>query len=451
LKAGFVGFGEINTPREVIEEKCSLSAGIIKGLGIDLINAGTVSDDSEGAQAAEAEKKLKNEEFDFLIVCIAGWIPSYTVLEVVNDLKQTPILLWGLTGTFSNGRLLTTAAQAGTSALLRPLRDLGYKVGFVYDSPKCGVKTDKILSFAKAAHAVKKLRKSKIGMMGYRDMRLYGTMYDGVSLKKKIGTEIEFFEMLEVVQRMESIGGTAINEVVNGIKCKWDFAKEPDEKVMEKGAAIYLAIKGIIDNKGYDGISLIDVDGMKKLLNFPPAMVFMLISNELDKCTVPENDALGAVTQLINKYATGQISAYMEFYEFMDDRVLMGVPDFIPGEITEGKIRVLPTGFGEFDEGLLNISEAKTGQVTLSRLACKDGEYEMHITTGMAVLPGRWEEVGWKPPTPQLPSLEIVLDIPVEDFADEVMSQHYIITYGDNADVLKNICKLLDIAIVRER
>ena len=71
---------------------------------------------------------------------------------------------------------------------------------------------------------------------------------------------------------------------------------------------------------------------MKKLLNFPPAMVFMLISNELGMCTVPENDALGAVTQLINKYATGQIAAYMEFYEFMDDRVLMGVPDLFRGK-----------------------------------------------------------------------------------------------------------------------
>ena len=230
LKAGFVGFGEINTPREVIEDKCILSAEIIKGLGIDLINAGTVSDDIEGAQAAEAEKKLNNEDFDFLIVCIAGWIPSHTVLEVINDLKQTPILLWGLAGTYSDGRLLTTAAQAGTSALLRPLRDMGYKVEFIYDSPKCKTKTEKILSFAKAAHAVKKLRKSKIGMMGYRDMRLYGTMYDGISLKKKIGTEIEFFEMLEVVNKMESIGRADIDGLVNEIKSEWDFSKEQTKK-----------------------------------------------------------------------------------------------------------------------------------------------------------------------------------------------------------------------------
>jgi len=29
-----------------------------------------------------------------------------------------------------------------------------------------------------------------------------------------------------------------------------------------------------------------------------------------------------------------------------------------------------------------------------------------------------------------------------------VMGQHYILTYGDNTEVLKDICKLLDITII---
>lgn len=34
----------------------------------------------------------------------------------------------------------------------------------------------------------------KVGMAGYRDMNLYGTLYDGLSLKQKTGVEIETFE-----------------------------------------------------------------------------------------------------------------------------------------------------------------------------------------------------------------------------------------------------------------
>ncbi|NSW92803.1 MAG: hypothetical protein HPY74_19545 [Firmicutes bacterium] len=72
-------------------------------------------------------------------------------------------------------------------------------------------------------------------------------------------------------------------------------------------------------------------------------------------------------------------------------------------------------------------------------------EYTMHIVTGTAVEPGSWEEVGWEPPVPQLLSLEVMLDTAINDFAQKVLSQHYIVTYGDNTEMLKDICKLMDI------
>ena len=48
---------------------------------------------------------------------------------------------------------------------------------------------------------------------------------------------------------------------------------------------------------------------MKKLLGFPPAPVFMLLSDISGVCTIPENDCLGNVTQLMVKYITGQAAA----------------------------------------------------------------------------------------------------------------------------------------------
>jgi L-fucose isomerase-like protein len=138
----------------------------------------------------------------------------------------------------------------------------------------------------------------------------------------------------------------------------------------------------------------------------------------------------------------------MEFYEFMEDRVLLGVPDYVPSEIVEGPVRVTVTSFGLFGEGVLNISKVKTGRVTLCRLSSTGDKYIMHMVTGKAVEPRRWEEAGWKPPAPQLPSLEVILDVPVEEFAEKVLSQHYIISYGDNTALLKDLCKLLDVKII---
>ena len=44
-------------------------------------------------------------------------------------------MLWGLTGEYVEGRLVTTADQAGTTALRDTLDGLGFRFKYVYDTP----------------------------------------------------------------------------------------------------------------------------------------------------------------------------------------------------------------------------------------------------------------------------------------------------------------------------
>lgn len=216
---------------------------------------------------------------------------------------------------------------------------------------------------------------------------------------------------------------------------------------MRRAAGYFLAVDALIRERGYDGISLKDVDGMKRLLGFPPAPVFMLLSDLSGVCTVPENDCLGSITQLMVKYLTGQCAMYLEFYEFFTDRVLAGVPDYIPAETTEGTVTVMPAAFGELSEGILNVSKVKTGELTLCRLSSVGDRYVMHMVRGFGKTPRKWEEAGWTQPAPQLPGLEIMLD-DVEDFAEKVIGQHYIISYGNNTAELRALCDMLGIKVI---
>jgi L-fucose isomerase-like protein len=147
------------------------------------------------------------------------------------------------------------------------------------------------------------------------------------------------------------------------------------------------------------------------------------------------------------KYATGQCGAYLEFYEFFEDGVLAGVPDYVPREVVDGEVTVMPAAFGELSEGILNVSKVKVGELTMCRLTCIDGEYYMHMVNGFGKTPPKWEEAGWTQPAPQLPGLEIELD-DVPDFADKVMCQHYIIAYGDQRELVENLCQILGIEVI---
>ena len=447
MRIAFAGFGEVNTPVEIIERKCSKALSDLKASGVEIFSRYPITDDYEEKDVNGAIDYFSGKDFDCLVLCVAGWIPTHAVIKVAEKFRHIPMVLWGLCGWIEDGRIVTTADQAGTTALRKTMKDLGYKFKYIYDIIGKKSRVDEVLTFCRASSAFASLRSAKIGQMGFRDMHLYGTLFDGTSLKRTVGPEIECFEMLEVVQRAEKVTDAQIDGVINTTVKSWEFKKQPDMAIVRRGVSYYLALKEIIDERGYVAVSLKDVDGMKKLLGFPPAMIFMLLADREGLCTIPENDCLGNVTQAVIKSLTGQIAAYLEFYEFFEDGVLAGVPDYVPAEIVDGKVTVSPEAFGLLSQGVLNVSKVKTGVVTMCRLAFEDGRYVMHTVLGEAVTPQKWEEAGWAQPAPQLPALKVLLS-DTEDFADKVMCQHYIISYGDNRKLISDFCAIAGIDVI---
>jgi len=64
------------------------------------------------------------------------------------------------------------------------------------------------------------------------------------------------------------------------------------------------------------------------------------------------------------------------------------------------------------------------------------------------VAPRRRETAGWEQLAPQLPGLEVILDDLVEASAQKVLSQHYILAYGDHRGQLIDLCELLGVEVV---
>jgi len=450
IKAGFVGFGEVFSPRDLIEQKVAAAEQALLERNIELVRTAPVSDDPQGLDEARAIEELSREDFDLLVTCVAGWIPSQTPINVMSAFAHKPMVLWGLTGHMEGDRLITTADQAGTTALRDPMDALGFNFKYVYDRIDAPLAAaDRVLNIGKAARAISLLKKAKVGMMGYRDMHLYATLVDGVSLRRVVGPEVEVFEMLEIVQSMEKVEQEAIAQVIDELRDEWTFAEPVTDDALEKGIRMYLSLMDKVHERKYEAISLVDVFGVKKLLQFPPALVLQLLVDKGGVASIPENDGLGAITQLIIRYLTGQVGAYLEFYEFFADRLLMGVPDYVPSAIVNGPVTVRPwPGFGGLGDGILNVSKVKTGPSTICRLASRGDKYRMHIATGEAVSPRSWEEAGWEPPAPQLPSVEFAIDGSVDDFAQKVLGQHYIIAYGDHRELLEDFCRMLSIEVI---
>ena len=449
VRAGFVGFGEVNTPREFIVGRCAKAADELRKRGVELMETSPVCDDPAGENVGRAIRELAAGTFDALVLCVAGWIPSWAVVKVAEPFRHKPILLWGLSGWRENGHFVTTADQAGTTALRAPLAEMGCRIKYLVNFKDSEPRYDEAAAFLRAASASGSMRSAFIGMSGYRDMRLYGTLYDGVLLKKLVGAEIEHFDLLEIVKLEKSVSAEEIAAGTKHIRDNWRFVREPQPGTIENAVRLALAFRRKIEERKYDAFSFCDVDGVKKLLKFAPAGAMTLLHDLLDIPSVPENDCYGAVTEVIIHRLTGSAPGYLEFYEFTEKSALMGVPDYVPVSMTDGGVTVMPNAFGSFGEGLLNVSKLRTGEVTIARLAGTDGTLAMHVAHGTAVTPEKWEEAGWAPPAPQLPSLEVILDGGSEAFLDNVMGQHYIVAYGDWRGQLAEYCAINGIKLVK--
>ena len=446
---GFVCFGEINTPHERLVLKHDEAIEALKKLEYDFIDAGVVIDDPGYGTADAASAVLQGRDMAALIVCVAGWVPTHAVIRVIDRFRALPMLLWGLCGWYENGRLITTADQAGTTALRPAMEALDFQFKYIYNVVKKPFPMDRIDAYLSACCAKARLRGARIGTMGYRDMLLYGTQFEGNSMRGQIGVEVEPFEMLEMVQGLDKLDPAEVEEGVRFVRENWKFDKPCDGSVIENGVKYALSISKLVAERKWEAISLIDVDGMKKLLGFPPAMVFMLLEHYSDVLTIPENDIMGAASQLIMRYLTGQVVPYLEYYEFFEESMLIGVPDFVPKAATAGDVTVLPAAFGLLNTSLLNVSKVKTGYVTCARLVYGKGKYRMHVYTGEAKTPPAWNEFGWDDPAPQLPSLEVFPDsCSVETFAQRVSGQHVIVAYGNYVEALRDFCGMMDIEFI---
>lgn len=319
---------------------------------------------------------------------------------------------------------------------------LGYRFTYVYDTPDAPYGgADAVARSCEVARAVTLLRSARVGSVGYRDMKLHMTLFDPIGLRAALGVEVEAVDTLEIAQRMDRVGSAEVAPVIADIRRDWQFDREPSDAILERPVRLYLAIMEKVRERGYAAVSVIDVDGVKKLMGFTSAPALMLLADRGGLATTPENDTLGCVTQLIVRFLTGQVAPYFEFYELMRDRILIGVPDYIPAGVADGGVRVRLAKFGELAEGVLNVSRARTGRVTLCRLGNRGDRYRIHVVTGEAVSPQPWEEAGWTRPAPELPSLEVILDTPVTEFAGKVLGQHYILAYGDQRDRLAELCR----------
>ena len=451
LRAGYVSLG---TEFYVPDKLKGITARAEKQLseaGVELARTDPVF---ALGQEERAIRELKAQAWDFLIVNVINWIDPRAASRILYEFRHEPIVLYSMGGFTEGETLISPAAGAGSTALRYPLERWGVKFKYLYNGPDLPMDVEGIIKYGRAARALKKLRKARVGILGFNDMGLYTTGFNVTSLRGKIGPEVESFDMLQLERKMSSLEDGAVRAEMARITADWEYPLgKPKETAVERAIRMYLATVEICQEKNFSAISYKCVEGIPAFMNAVHSVPSALVASA-GYPYVDEDDVGNLVAELMLKYISGDTVTFLEHYEHHPEWILLGVDGFIPAQMVEGKPQVKPISTVLLD-GLVFCSKMKTGRLTLACLSEDDNVsagrngYRMHIVTGEGKQPPQWVEMGV--PLPSWPSVRFYPDGSVRNILDHVQSQHFAAVFGDYADELIDLCYLLDIHAVVDR
>jgi L-fucose isomerase len=445
LVAGYVSLG---TEFYVPERLQAISADAerqLRAAGIELVRTDPVF---ALGQEGRAIQELEAQPWDVLIVNVINWIDPRAAARILYEFRHEPIVLYSKGGFTEGDTLISPAAGAGSTALRFPMERWGIKHKYLFNGPDTPMDVQGIIKFGRAAQAMKRLRHTRVGIVGFNDMGLYTTGFNVTSLRGATGVEVESVDMLQLERRMNGLDAARIAEETARITADWEYPLgPPSAETVERSIRLYLATVDICREKDFAAISYKCVEGLPAHMGVVHSVPSALTATA-GYPYVDEDDVGNLVAEVMLKYLSSEPVTFLEHYEHHPEWILLGVDGFVPMQMIRGKPMVKPI-LTVLLQGLVFCSKMRTGRLTLACLSEDAQGYRMHIATGEGKEPPQWVEMGV--PLPSWPSVKFYPDGTVRGILDHVQSQHFAAVFGDYGDELADLCYLLGIKTVVDR
>jgi len=406
-------------------------------------------------QAYEQALKMKAENVDGTIMNYSIWCFPHFSAIAANHGKGPYLMLSNLNP--QDPGLVGMLAAAGS------LDWLGIKNWRVWGDIEDEKVLRKVLAFCRAAHAVNALKGQTYGLFGGRSMGMYTAVANQDQWQKIFGVDVEHIDQLEIVRRAEFVDEKKVENAFKWLEARvgkifYDGKKLTPEKLKFQ-IRCYYATREIIDELGLDFIGIkCQPELSDNYCTQCLSQAFLNDPYDWDGEHEPivcacEIDMDGAMTMQILKLLTGYPALFMDFRHYYPDEDIFVFCNC-------GSQATYYAGKSEDpDENLKNVHfypqiiyypaggasvqyVAREGEVTVARLARRDGKY------WMAIMPGRFVEYPREKcegTTKEWPHCFVKLNVAPEEIISVYGSNHAHAVYGNWVEELVMVCEMLGI------
>ena len=303
LKIGFVGTAISPYYAEEQEVRKNSEAHlkkILENFDVELISFHKTifsKDDS-----VEAENLLKNK-VDFLLIQTSSCSSGEQLYPLCNI--SSKIGVWAVPDIEKEGgvklhSLVSTSHYLGI--IKKTLSKRKIKTKWFYNYADTDEFKNKFLITVKSLIAQKKLKQSRIGLIGGISPGFDNMIVDNDKIKQNIGTIIDEATILELVDKAKNFKQSIIDEEIKKIKNAATAITVSDDDSFNKVTRVYFALKQMREENNWDSLAVQCWSQFQELYGIAPCMAYGWMGSEDGIAVSCEGDVQGAISMLLLNY-----------------------------------------------------------------------------------------------------------------------------------------------------
>lgn len=404
-----------------------------------VVRAGQVVCDRDSLEAAAERFRQAGAD---VVIMVYGAFTGDDVAAFLAEMVGVPLILWApYEVPFEKDTRLYANALCAMTMNAAALHRLGAACHTVYGSLGDSRASGKVRQLILAYHAKKAMRHTNLGLLGYRPTAFYNCAFDEGLIRRTFGVKIEETDLKVVFDKMAEVSEEDCREETARIQDAYDV--ELPEGHLENHARLYLALKEVMKQQGYDFGVIKCWPEMGNLHATPCAVLGRLADDGVPiGC---EGDVDAELAQIAQNYLTGLPTFITDMINIDEEKNTMAFwhcGNAAPS-LANPKYELWMRNHPLAGQGSAFWGALKPGAVTIARFCNLGGEYKLFLMKGEAIDQDRYTRGIMANVKVSRPVRQVI-----EQIIREGIPHHYSLVWADVAEELKQLCELLGVAVI---
>jgi len=386
-----------------------------------------------------AADEIRGENPDGVIFFLGTWIECPVAMAAIRELEGYPFALWGFPQFVNDeGKRDSTGSFVALSVLKGTLDRVGYTYTWIAGLPDGEDALEKAARFARTAMALRALRRSAVGLIGYASMGMYPGTFDHALLRKEIGPEVIHIDTSTLIGKMGQVTEKQRRAVLERLEGEAAIDSSARSDHLDKVARMSVALEDLVEEHRLDAV---DLKCQYELSQDYGCTGCVALSMLADRGVVAgcEGDVPTTITQAMLSALTGETTTYGDLLDWENGEALISPCGYAPFGLCANKPVIRDIAHPGFS-GLITSSVLKPGTITLARLAETRGGYRMQVLVG--------ETAPTELRQGRFPAIRVKLEESIDEILENMSGQHFAVAYGDQSEDLRELCRYLGIEYI---